>query len=338
MSGWIALSDRDTLLDPAEDGGLLDRGQLVLELAMPLQEPQVLLDYRSDQGGWQRAFSLLYDPAHGIGILHRQGQTLRRHRLPGPLPTGPGLARLIFRWDGPARHWGLRFDPLDGAAPLLPEATGIDPLPLPLSDLLQLCRGGPDVQRHPAVQWFGATRGALPPPHAPWVGQRTPVATPTGFRAAGSLAAGDMVMTRGGAARMLQSVRRIDLPSRGCHAPVLLRAPYFIRNRDLLVSADQQILLTGAEVEYLFSEDEVLVEAQHLTDNRSALFDTRRAVTATVSLDIGPVGLIQSDGLAFASARHDAAPASAPPCRLLRSYEAVPLLALLGRGNGSRAA
>ena len=122
-------------------------------------------------------------------------------------------------------------------------------------------------------------------------------------------------------------------------APVLVRAPYFAAHSDLLVSADQLVALSGTEVEYLFAEDEVLAEAGHLTDGRSALYDTRRAVTACVSLDLGYPDLILSDGCALASARHGARAGTLPqPRRLLRCYEAVPLLALLGRSNGRRAA
>jgi len=121
--------------------------------------------------------------------------------------------------------------------------------------------------------------------------------------------------------------------------PVLVRAPYFAAHSDLLVSADQLVALSGTEVEYLFAEDEVLAEAGHLTDGRSALYDTRRAVTACVSLDLGYPDLILSDGCALASARHGARAGTLPqPRRLLRCYEAVPLLALLGRSNGRRAA
>ncbi|MFD1809753.1 Hint domain-containing protein [Gemmobacter lanyuensis] len=123
----------------------------------------------------------------------------------------------------------------------------------------------------------------------------------------------------------------------GRQAPVLLRAPYFSRMRDILVSADQCIVLAGAEVEYLFSTEAVLARAQHLTDGRSAYHDGRRMIAGTVSLDIGAPDLIAGEDLAFLSASHDRVLAP-PPLPILRHYEAVPLLALLGRGNGRRAA
>lgn len=335
MADWIALSD---CAGPVAAGAaaLLTRGALVLELALPLAGAGVLLDYRASDG-WPRALSVYHDPAAGIAILHRQGGSLVHHLLPGPLPQETGTARLILRWNAPARRWALRYELLDSGQVLT--AWGGNPLPLPLADLTALCRGTGVTRRHPALLWYGATAGKTPPERAPWIGLRTPVATPTGYRAAASLRPGDTVLTRDAGAATLQSVRRMILPGRGSYAPVLLRSPYFATHADLLVSADQQVALAGTEVEYLFAEDEVLARAGDLTDGRSALFDNRRAVTACVSLDVGSPDLILCDGCALASASHTA-PGAKPlvPRRTLYDYEAVPLLALLGRGDGRRAA
>lgn len=340
MADWIALSDcrelRQNVAGPrAAPTALLAQGALVLELALPLNRPAVLLDYRATNG-WLRALSVFHDPDLGVGILHRQGSTLVRHNLPGPLPRETGTARLTLRWDAPARTWSLRHELLGSGQ--VAEARGRNPLPLPMADLLALCRGDGISQRHPALLWFGATQGENPPDRAPWIGLRTPVATPTGYRHAGSLRPGDRVLTRDSDVATLQSVQHMRLPSRGSFAPVLLRAPYFAAHTDLLVSADQLIALSGTEVEYLFAEDEVLAEAGHLTDGRSALYDTRRAVTSCVSLDLGYPDLLLSDGCTLASARHQVNAATPQNRRLLRGYEAVPLLALLGRDDGRRAA
>lgn len=335
MADWIALSDCNA---PLDDGGaaLLARGALVLELALPLAGAGVLLDYRATDS-WPRALSVYHDPVAGIAILHRQGGTLARHLLAGPLPQATGTARLILRWDAPARRWNLRFDLIDHGQVLT--ARGADPLPMPLADLAALCRGTQVTRRHPALLWYGATGGKTPPERAPWIGLRTPVATPAGYLAAANLRVGDTVLTRDGGAATLRSVRHMTLPGRGSYAPVLLRSPYFATHTDLLVSADQQVALRGTEVEYLFAEDEVLARAGDLTDGRSALFDNRRAVTECVSLDVGRPDLILCDGCSLASASH-APPLSQPlvPRRTLFDYEAVPLLALLGRGDGRRAA
>ncbi|MDZ4094688.1 MAG: Hint domain-containing protein [Paracoccaceae bacterium] len=336
MAEWIALSDRPEPAQPPENGVLLEKASLILEVSLPLKCGAVLLDYRRTQD-WLRAFSVFHDPVAGVGILHRQGGSVVRHMLAGPLPGDTGTARIVFSWDAPKRLWVLRYELLELGQVLT--AQGLNPMPLPLDDLVALCAGGGESQRHPGLLWFGVTLGEAPPERAPWLGLRTPIATPRGYVMAGHLRAGDLVLTRNAGVRALASVRRHDLPSRGSFAPVLLRAPYFAAQTDLLVSADQLIALSGVEVEYLFGEEEVLAEARHLTDGWSAIHDRRRAVTACVSLDIGAPDLIIGAGCVLAGAQHDVAPADRHQVRrVLRSYEAVPLLALLGRGNRNRAA
>lgn len=335
--GWLALSDQSGPVRLAASGQadpLLHHGALILELALPLPEAGVVLDLRREN----RAFSIFYDQSAGVRVICRAGGALLHASLPGPLPQGARVARITWFWDGSRGGWSLRHEG-PGQAELL-EVTGhhlpgAAELAFAQSDLDVLCRAGAGSLRHPALLWFGITAGAALPAPAPWLGQRTAISTPTGLRPAGALMPGDMVMTTAGRAVALRSVRRLELPSRGDHAPVLLRAPYFSPRRDVLVSADQPVLLRGGEVEYLFDTEEVLVAARHIADGRAALFDARRPVSQTVSLDIGAPDLIAGDGIAFLSARHDGAPLT-PPRQMLHSYEAVPLLLLLGRAGGGQ--
>ncbi|WP_091302478.1 Hint domain-containing protein [Gemmobacter aquatilis] len=331
-SGWIALSDRAGLMGALPESGVLERGTLIFEMACPLEAPTVLLDLAGSGAGG--GLSLFHDAATGLALRHRQGAAVVRHMLPGALPQAPGVARVLFRWDVPAQRWSLSYERPD--LDLRLSATGRDPLPLPLTDLQALCAGAA-THRHPALLWFGATRAAAPPPHAPWIGLRTPIATPTGLRPAGNLRPGDMVLCGDGRVRPLRGCRQIALPSRGGYAPVLLRAPFFGNRGDLLVSADQCLQIRGTAVEYLFGEDQVLVRARHLIDHRTALVERRRAVTLTVSLDLGAPGVIASDGIALLSAQHGGQ-AEPPPCRILDAYEAAPLVAQMRHPGGPRAA
>lgn len=331
MSGWVALSDQE---GPVGEGNLagvrvLPAGTLIVEVAVPLTAPGVLLD----QHHGDSLLSLFLAGERGLGLVLRVGDAVMRAVLPGPFPTVVGTARIIFGWS--EQGWTLQLLP-PGGEPAF-SASGRAVVALPVSLLDAVCRRLGEARRHPALLWFGVTLRDSPPVHAPWIGQRTPISTPSGLRPAGALRPGDLVLTAEGQRRPLRSIRRLDLPARGRHAPVLLRAPYFCRTRDILVSADQCIALAGAEVEYLFSIDAVLAEAQHLTDGRSAYHDARRMIAGTVSLDIGPPDLIAGEDMAFLSACHDG-DALPPPLPILRHYEAVPLLALLGRGNGRRAA
>lgn len=65
------------------------------------------------------------------------------------------------------------------------------------------------------------------------------------------------------------------------------------------MASDQMIALSGVEVEYLFGDEEVLVETGYLVDGRTALLDHRRAVTTSASLDFGLPTLISADSCAL---------------------------------------
>lgn len=333
-SDWIALSDAglvDTTLLPATDphpdqspGGLIKAGLFVMELALPLQGAMVLLNHHSDQG-WPRTFAVFHDLAAGLVILHRQGKSVARHLLPGPLPQGRGTGRLSFRFDAPARSWELAFEVLGSDPPALIATTGRNPFPLHLSDLQQLCTAPrPDGP----VLWFGLSRDAAPPASAPWMGQRTPVETSLGPVSAGNLTPGSIIVTADHGPLPLLAKHKFTLPARGSFAPVLLRAPFFGQRQDLLVSADQLVAVSGPEAEYLFAEESVLMRAGDMVDGRTALTDQRRAVIDAIALDLGRPALIEADGCLIATGPQNDGAAS---LRCLHSYEVLTLMALLGR-------
>ncbi|MDZ4135162.1 MAG: Hint domain-containing protein, partial [Paracoccaceae bacterium] len=326
MANWIALSDGENEGREGAGGTLLTRGSFVLEFDLPLDGPSVLLDFRA-QNGWERAFSIFVDPAGGVSIAHRQGDRLRRYVLPGSVDMRTvGPARLTLVWDAPARWWRMRLEQPGGVS--VRRTQGRDPMPMMLDDVQEICRSDGQTARHRAVAWFGVTSGRALPDSGPWIGLNTPIDTAAGPRLAGSLRPGDLVVSDFGGVVPVRSVRQINLPSRGSFAPVLLRAPYFGGRVDLLVSSDQMILQRGPEVEYLFGEDQVLAEARHLTDGRSALFDQRRTITSCISLDLGGASVLWADGCALISHDHDGSgrtTGKALPGRLLHSYETVPL-------------
>lgn len=334
QADWIALSDAG-LLDPAlvpptlvkehpTHSGLVHAGLFMMELALPLAGAMVLLNHQSDQG-WPRTFAVFHDLAAGLVILHRQGKSVARHLLPGPVPQGRGTGRLSFRFDAPARSWEMMFELLGSDPPARIVASGRNPLPFHLFDIQQLCTA---LRNDGPVLWFGLTRGAAPPVSASWIGQRTPVETSLGPVAAGNLVPGTIIMTADHGPLPLLARHNLTLPARGSFAPVLLRAPFFGLRHDLLVSADQLVAVTGAEAEYLFAEEAVLMRAGDMVDGRTALSDQRRAVIGSVALDLGRPALIEADGCLIATGHHAGADAS---LRCLHSYEVLTLMALLGR-------
>jgi hypothetical protein len=157
------------------------------------------------------------------------------------------------------------------------------------------------------------------------------VLTPSGSAPAGALRAGDVVLTAAGPAP-LAAVGRIELPMLGAFAPVRLRAPFFGRGADLVIAPGQRVVLSGIEPEYLFGEEEVLVEARHLTDGRTGLRDRRAATIALVRLALHRPGLILADALALEAE----APGPAPR-PVLRPHEAVALMSMREPGRPRRA-
>lgn len=341
---WIALSDRGFCgADPGPEA-LLDQGVFVVELALPIDPTTILLNHQAEDG-WPRTFSLFHDETAGLVLLHRQGNSVARHHLPGPLPKGGGFGRLSFRFDAPARRWDMTFQVLtdQGTEADLGQrlaVSGSNPLPVRLADIAALSTASGTQKPHSAVLWFGLCRGDAPPLRAPWIGLRTPVETTRGPVAAGSLKPGDLIHTLDDGPLPLLGLRWHDLPSKGSFAPVLLRAPFYGETQDLLIASDQMIALTGAEVEYLFGEDEVLVAAGHLADGRTALLDQRRSVTTSVALMFDRPALIVADGCALLSSTPARPPNAAALLsrRCLQSYEVLTLLALMGRSGRHRAA
>jgi hypothetical protein len=337
LDSWVALSDREDVLGGAVADAILTNGTFILEFDLPLVHPTVLLDFQVREG-WSRGFSIFADDEAGIVVMHRQGDRLVRHVLPGPLGLGlDGTARIVFSWDGPAKSWTMQMEQSHSGKQL--GTRGRNPMPLLREDLIALCiRSGKGV-RHSSVLWYGAKLGQTPPTRAPWIGLNTQLQTASGPIAAGYLREGDLMLTATGDYLPIQSIRRMDLPSRGTFSPILLRAPYFGSRSDLLVSSDQLVAMSGAEVEYLFAEEQVLTAAGHLTDGRAAMKSLRNAVTSCMSLDMGEAVLLVADGCHLLS--HNHAPGLITrdlPARVIQGYEAIPLIAQLGRALARNAA
>jgi hypothetical protein len=337
MTNWLALSDRPTALAAAKGESLLAKATLVFEFEFPLEGSTVLLDFKSDDS-WPRALSLFIDEAAGVVVLHRQGDRLLRHVLPGPLALpSSGVGRISLGWDGPGKEWTLALEqPGSGEGRT---TRGRNPMPMLLDDIVQICEGSDTIVRHKSMLWFGVMDGQTLPERAPWLGLQTPIDTSNGPIAAGRLRPGDLVLTDDGDFASLMSIRYMELPSRGSFSPVILRAPYFGVETDILVSADQLIALSGDEVEYLFGDETVLTEAKNVTDGRAALMDLRRAVTACVSLDFGEPRLIRAEACRLLT-HSNASKWQAPtlPYPVIQGYETIPLLDMLGRSGNRTAA
>lgn len=325
MADWIALSDREDLAEDATTA--LEQGLFVMEYQSPILKPEVLLQVQTNAPE-ARSFAVFCDPDTGISVLHRQGSELRRHRLPGPIPQRQGVGRLSFAFDVANQSWRLGHRLLGDAVDEGLECCGALASPLNLADFQALCADAPGSLRHPSVLWFGLARQKTLPGRASWIGLNTPVETRRGPVRAGHLRPGDLIATLEDGFQPLLKATRQRFPSRGSFAPIVLRSPFFGRATDLLVAADQLVMISGASVEYLFGEDEVLMPAAALADGKVAIKDNRRAVTDAVTLDLGLPATLIADGCCLISAHAEGA---ILPRRALEHYETLPLLPLLGQ-------
>lgn len=319
---WLVLSDREA--PPGAAPARVARGMFVLEFRLPLDGPTVLLSLQTDDG---RALSVFHDPQTGPTLLMRAGKAQRRIRMDCRMaPDLAGIARLSLWLDAGIGHWRMRFEVLDRTE--MTELRGPDPLPFDNALIQHLSDRTGGGHRHPSVLWFGLTSSPDLPKSAPWIGLHTPVETAQGPIPAGLLKPGMGIRTLDSGILPLKALRRMALPAAGSFAPVVLRQPFFAAERDLLVSADQLLLISGPSVEYLTGEEEVLVPAGALADGRVAERDNRRAVTQCVSLDLGLPALVLADGCCLLSVSAEGATL---PRRTLRDWEMTPLLSLLGR-------
>lgn len=352
---WLALCDGDGPfalgLVPPPAGSLIGCGSMVTEFTLSARSgaPRVLMDFQCESG-WPRQVQVAQTAQGSLTLMHRQADSIASAAVALALPPEPTLLRLTYSWDATRRLSQLAAElPSLGR---LAVARGSNPLPMPVDDLAAITNGM--AQFDSGLAWLGFTRGIERIGHAPGVIGATPVRTPTGMVRLDRLRPGDLVATRDHGALPVRWIGGIEMPARGSFAPVRLRAPFFGNRSDLVVSAQQKVMMAGAEVEYLFGEDEVTVEAGRLVDGLTALAERRRSLVRYYSVLLDHHAVLDVDGggvesLFVAAGRSDSAPEygwlrdslkpvmlpththPALPC--LRGYEAATLLAMRHQGR-----
>lgn len=124
-----------------------------------------------------------------------------------------------------------------------------------------------------AIAEFG-----LAPTDLPGLSGDAMVMTTEGPRPVSSLRPGQVVVTATGSRRPLRWIERRSRLCLGRHAPVLLRAPYFGLSQDIWVTPETCVVRSGAVVEYLFGEEQVLMRAGDLLASPGAQRDRRQPV------------------------------------------------------------
>lgn len=107
----------------------------------------------------------------------------------------------------------------------------------------------------------------------------TLIRVPGGAVAVETLKAGDLVETMDHGPQVLRWIGRNTVDGSGVHAPVSIVAGVLGNDRDLLVSPEHRMLVTGWLAELHFGEEDVLIAARHLVGLPGITQQPQRNVT-----------------------------------------------------------
>lgn len=277
---WLAIVEPHqgkSLLDgletaQAQAGGgdaLLVRGSLVIEMSVPdTQRPEPLLFFSQD-GDWPLHLGIQAVPGGGVSMVLAQSGALSHATLN---PTGNGRTgqlRLTYVWDSLAGYARLALERADTDRV---QIAGFQAArPWRYQDLKTLLCPGPLRVLSAAVTSLALSSEPEPVGPVPGLDPNTPVVTPQGYRAIGTLQRGDQVVSEDGSVVPVLHVLHREVPAMGVFRPIRLRAPFFGLQQDIQVAASQRLVLGGSEVEYMFGKPAVLVPARHLLGTSVAL-------------------------------------------------------------------
>ncbi len=241
---------------------LVPKGSLVVEIALNAHtRPQSLLTFNAGSvGGLQISLQAL--PGDGLTFVIANGQDLHHCTISHTYTGRTDVARITYTWDAPARI-GMIASERTGS-PDIEYYPVTAPKPIFMRDLCALCMGEGRQDLAEDVVYLAAATHITHIGPAPTLAADTPIATPLGYKAVGTLQRGDTVFAMSG--DVVPVLHCIDcvLPARGLNKPTVLHAPYFGLKQTITVAPDQHLILRGSEVEYLFGHEAVLVPARHL--------------------------------------------------------------------------
>ncbi|OWY13555.1 hypothetical protein B6V73_17360 [Thioclava sp. JM3] len=299
QQGWIGaqMAHRGAVMfDERRLPELLARGSLMLEFTLMRGEQSPLpLIHLHQREGWRNFLSLNLDVDGRIVLAQRRGAAVHaisidatQERLTG------GRMRLIWRWDGPGRESLLTLEALDQRT--IRQQAGVAPLPLTRDEAAALLDPAGPARIGPRVDWLALGDHLQPMGPAGCFAPATPIQTPEGVVPAARLRAGDLVETIDAGPQPVLWSGRVSLPAIGHLRPVKLCAPVFSARQDLWVMPQHRVALSGPSVDFIFGEDEVLIEARSLADGCAALQPDCPGVLEWHGLLLGGHHLLMADG------------------------------------------
>lgn len=248
---------------------------------------------------FKRVLAFRAVPGDGITIVHKHHNDLTHAAIRWVGDGRPQTLRITYSWDADSGWGRLSLEQ--------PESTRVlhsmvpNPRPILTNDLRDLMMGSDTRVLSKDVLFAAVSTDITPVGPMPSLHPGTPLATPAGYKAAGTLKRGDTVLSDDGQIVPVLQVVRHTVPARGSFAPVRVQAPYFELARDIIVAPEQRLVLKGSEVEYIFGQEAVLVPARHLVNGFAATFVATQSVVEYVQVVLPKHGAILAAGGALES-------------------------------------
>ena len=260
---WLAIWDgrRLTHFDKRARDAELARGTVRFEMSLrgEVQVPVILWQGRT---GTPRDLRILCRPD---GVISLEHGGLLFESDPGFVYAGePILVHYTWDRDGRADLLSMTNSQTGAQLSLRPGCHA----PRHLSEVVPQTPG-PAV----SVAYAGLANHPLPRHTLPGVSGATRLRTTGGTLPVAALRPGMEVLTAAARTETIRWIGTTEHMARGPSAPILLRAPYFGLDDDILVSRKQRICLAGAAVEYLFGTERVLAQVDDIRRANSAQID-----------------------------------------------------------------
>ncbi|WP_189367049.1 Hint domain-containing protein [Tateyamaria omphalii] len=344
---WIGINDHedgrfsktgfDKRAPIPKRGPILERGTLMFETQVAGHERTHELLGIAHPFPWPRELSFRAIPGGGISMLHRHNTDITHAAIRWANDGRTHTLRVTYAWNAPDGWGRLALERPEGNS-IVSRPVHM-PRPFMTDDLRDLVLAHPARTLSKELLFSAISTDILPIGPMPSLHPATPIATPSGYRAAESLQRGDTVVTdNGDIVPVLHTVRH-TVPARGSFAPVRLRAPYFGLQRDIIVAPEQRLVLRGSEVEYIFGQEAVLVPARHLVNGHAAIWSTAGNTADYVQVILPGHEVLMAAGCAVESLyigrirrdtdRLDASVLANTPSRLLPEH-ARPIHQVLG--------
>ncbi|MDW4549359.1 Hint domain-containing protein [Defluviimonas sp. D31] len=296
---WLALRQmggQTRRIGKPELPARLDIGTLVLELDLDeiarTRGPVLRLAPRMEP---QRIFALEATSDGRMHFLRRHGPDVSHLSIGlGRVPV-TGQLRISYHWDHRRGRSLLTAENLTSGTIRQHEAAFA--LPLLAGEIGALFDTDREGQRHSALNWLGLADHWQTVGPTPGLAPRTEIVTADGPRPIATIRPGDLVLTADNGLQPVLWQGGIEVPAIGRFRPVRLIAPYFGLGSDLIVQPSQRIALSGADVEYHFGEDEVLVEARYLVNGETAVWEAEAETSICHGLLLERHALIAAGGV-----------------------------------------